>query len=516
MKINNGQSNFIRLVIQSRCLDTFLKPFLRKLDLIMLKRSCKYLNQIIPNQDSGPHKITTIEAALRCGYFGIVKWLLGDTALKQIKSLYYGNSPYSAKDCLAQISILETSGLTPADKFCSALFCGNLPLMKELRITNPSLVRVGLSKVETLASLGHLHILKWLYEQNKKKGLGPNHTKILHNHTKILHNASENGHITILEWIFTESQKLTNYKNEPIGDFKLKPCVSKFAAKYKKLDILKFVHGKISFHIRTLEVAFESGDLEIVEWLLTNHKELKISEECVANATQHNHLHLLKLAVDKGLELTPPMIVLVACFGNLESIKWVHQLGFRFDNNLVRSAVDRGRSSILQFAINENYEVSWRACNVDPAGKLFSENGYSLLELLLSKNHSFDGIIEYAIEHSDITLLDWIKTNVRSLDNQWTTNLPVQCILFSSFFPLQVLEHLTIKLKCPYDSRVCEMASRLKKFDMFIWARQRSFPWDSTKCINNLIVHGKSSAISWLHKYEQLSLEERVKISRYL
>lgn len=150
---------------------------------------------------------------------------------------------------------------------------------------------------------GRLHLLKWLF-YNRNEELTPD----------IAEHAAKNGRINVLEWLKTKDINCTYTAfNLAIEN-----------SHNKTIYWIYYNFSNINIDSRSIEIACEKGNIEIVKWLY--NKKIKPSEVAMDLAAANNHLDIVKFLYENTeIECTHKAVEEAAKKGNLKMIKWLYK-----------------------------------------------------------------------------------------------------------------------------------------------------------------------------------------------
>lgn len=308
--------------------------------------------------------------------------------------------------------------------------------------------------INDVVSNGYLSILQWIEshctyfrysDQSIDDAIGKNHLTLLdwiiaNKHpfdysADALDTAFLNGHFTVMEW-FQKHQYPLKYTAEAVRS----------AARDGRLDILEqfkldhyFIRKKYkineAFEHEQLAVFewFKSNEYTLacnqnlidrliknnrvvsLEWLRLNQKMKMCKTECLMKAATRGHLSVLKWAKSHQYLTNCEDWHCIYPFNktnNLAVIEWMINNGYRYLQNIVVVAAQRGYASVLQWALargypfNDVYHLLFKAIK---HGQLVILNWCLNHRLFKCSIQIVEEILETAIAHNQVTVLEWCK-----------------------------------------------------------------------------------------------------------
>ena len=152
---------------------------------------------------------------------------------------------------------------------------------------------------------GHLHILKWSRENSCPW------------HSKICRTAAYEGHLHILQWL----------QDNHCGDSNFDCTTISAAARGGFLHIIQWLRGKgCDWDSESCSAAAKGGHLQILQWLRVNGCDWDMdTTRCAAGA---GHLHILQWALENECELDEWTCTAAAEGGHLHILRWLRANGY--------------------------------------------------------------------------------------------------------------------------------------------------------------------------------------------
>lgn len=327
---------------------------LNNVDIIMLKRSCKCLNQALVMKRTN----SIVSEAYSQGYYFLGRELAIDSKKPVIyfeksfgsniphPSLEYYNVAFSERDYATQIELLTTLPYTSNrdDENCySATRQNNLKLLQDL-IQNHKM-EYGPRSIRGAARMGYYDIVKWLFDFNHKIVPG------------VIDSVSRRGSISMLNWLFDRG-------------FTLSKSFLTYAVKSNNLDVVYWAFSKKCVmspsacshapSLKILECLYDNkcpwtegvcanfanlGDLETLKW--ARARNCPWSHKTSIAASKGGHIHVLEWIKQNDPHLLHPSAYCKA--KNLETIKWLHSNGCPWNEHVCAHLVKRKNMERLQW-----------------------------------------------------------------------------------------------------------------------------------------------------------------------
>ncbi|GFH55020.1 hypothetical protein CTEN210_11496 [Chaetoceros tenuissimus] len=184
------------------------------------------------------------------------------------------------------------------------------------------------SGIARIASKGHLHVLKYLYENV--------------NFRMCMQFASNEaigcGRLDIIEWL----NIIGCLKEKYDGDF----CCE--ASRYEKVDTLKWLIEKGYSTELIGEDLLNIGDSELVEYCLS--KGVEFEEEAINTIAYSDNIYFAENCQDIGLKMTSDAYFNAIESGSLEMVKFLHRSGIPWYSEYTVDATRMGDFDMLKFA----------------------------------------------------------------------------------------------------------------------------------------------------------------------
>jgi hypothetical protein len=302
---------------------------------------------------------------------------------------------------------------------------------------------------EGAASGGHVQVFDWL-ERTCKKIM--NSTNI----EKISYEASKNGHLCVLEWMYSKWHLLNSN-------------IINISARKGHLNILRWAHSK------GLIIIGEN----FIKWVFCNPEE--------------NTIDLYRSAAEGG---------------QISVLEWIKECGYlpSFpEKNIYSYAAKNGHLDVLKWAKEENYGY-WNFKTSSHAAKggfldiliWLKEHNYSLWDSdiyvgAINGGHlsTFHWILENSFPYNDI---DWSKCYLResikkghfemikwAIDNKCPLKDRALCAFAAEKDRLDILKYLRFR-GCPWNEKTCRKAAENGHLNILKWARENRCPWNKQTC----------------------------------
>ena len=433
--LDENQNNpFINKLINNRCIETFLGPFMSHLDLCILRMTCKRLSKLQQKKALRKKQFQIGSLCIRNGYFILFSWIYENIFPQFNSSENLATFAYSKRDEKEQIKLIENFK-HPSEVLKESQITGNLNI---LEWASKKVNRSEMS-YDTALLHGHLHILKWFREKNYiipeerhlyvtslsrgyedifewAKEIYPNPK-----HPDIVRQLASHGKIEFLNQIKGEVIDLgfngSNWKINlcvyyaTIGDLESLisfsssmeltfpvDLIGEVAAKHGHLNILEWIiqnHPyKNYFWGRILIPATSAGQSKTLEWAFKNPKFRKIEngwyyntfykQECYINAAKNGHWDIVKW-FQSLWKINYPLMDFMAKDGDLQLFKWAKE-----------------NRSLGEFNPKLDSELGF--LNI-----LMEEGHFEVIKWLCEFGYTFS--LLGAVTHSQFEILKWLKNN---------------------------------------------------------------------------------------------------------
>jgi hypothetical protein len=236
---------------------------------------------------------------------------------------------------------------------------------------------------ETAAQLGHLSIVQWLRTHNKFSYL------------RVYASAALGGHLEILKWLKAQGLFFDRYTVQN-------------AVRSGNLELLIWIQangGAIPSELILL--AASSNHINIFKWIYEQTGSMPDVAFVYAHATRNNNVEMVQWMLDKHYKPHFSNISSAATFGRLEILKLFYQHGEQMDGSVFLGAIQHNHLSLLKWAIEINVELPLNTCFVAARQKHYDilkwacDNGcpchYNVF-MELEKDNEF-GIIKWLLNH---------------------------------------------------------------------------------------------------------------------
>ncbi len=151
------------------------------------------------------------------------------------------------------------------------------------------------------AKYGHIHILEWVYQRDKKSFP-----------SDITESAAEGGKLETLKWLLGKNYEITA------------ECI-KEAAKHGHLNILQYIDDQDYLFLDDITYyAAKSGSVEMMKWL--HSKGLAFEDRLCSKAAKNGHLELLQYLYNNGCTWHSYICVHAVKGYNLNMLKWLQTI----------------------------------------------------------------------------------------------------------------------------------------------------------------------------------------------
>jgi len=186
--------------------------------------------------------------------------------------------------------------------------------------------------VANAAENGHLHVLRWMKENNYTIG------------SNICHYAAKGGHLNVIEWATEHC-----FDGGGIGDYQTQAA----AAKYGHLHILKWIHNRaISISVYAcINKTVRHGHYETFLWLVTI-LGVEVDILTFHKAAKGGNIKILESLYAFGCEWSEWTAAYASWGGNLLALQWLIEKGCPWDDWIVVYARQEGHAHILGWFLN--------------------------------------------------------------------------------------------------------------------------------------------------------------------
>ncbi|GFH47271.1 hypothetical protein CTEN210_03746 [Chaetoceros tenuissimus] len=355
---------------------------------------------------------------------------------------------------------------------------------------------------------GHLDILRWLHQSKENLSSWPR---------TLYAQAAEGGNQEIIEWVQDVLKLKFNRKAYVCG-----------ILKGKQMSAIKRLRGQ--WNEDSLQDAVHSGDMEVLQYLLLDHRCPRDDPlACAAAASLKDHrksLEILKLLREHGVPWNSETFASAARFGNLEVLDYLKDNECPSDEEALYAAVQNGDAAIIQRCLHCGSDE--RTCSLavtHPA----HDNALEVLKFLRHLEVDWDEdtcaeaalqgnlkALNWALEHgcnwSEETFNNAIKSTDTTtieycIDNHCPYNErevyasavtckdPITVLKLLRKNGLQWNEHTCAKtaavgnLKllrwlrlngCPWDKNTCHAAVFYERYEVLVYAHENGCPWTAT------------------------------------
>lgn len=227
---------------------------------------------------------------------------------------------------------------------------------------------------------------------------------------------------------------LVKYSGYSIGGFNM---VIQTAVTDDHFELLKYVSGIIE---EPLQCTFRPSSIDVTEWL-AGHDMFKRCTIETSEAAKRGNLECLQYMYSKGYDvLTKDVFRSATISGNVELIKWLHDLNCPFNFNSIMNGL------CVHPKIKHSLDTKIKILD------LFIERGVKLTE----------STSEIAIFTGDLEFLQYIHKN-GGIINENTINTAARCGYL----------HIIIwcrEIGCPWSPMTCQMAAE-QSLDILKWLR---------------------------------------------
>jgi hypothetical protein len=426
--------HFVAWAKYYRVFETFLVPFLSPLDLVLLKLTANSIRCLIPTPQVHSRRMPLVNVAFNGGYFRFALW--------GIDHKLYHHIGITTRGCCMKATCEEEEIVQK--KLLQYFFSPRNPFPYSflLQMKNTNMIHWVLEKgyifdnnVASMAARGgDLNLLKFLLTWKC-------------NMDNVCEEAAFHGHWEIIKWTQEPENK---------GIFLWKNACA-VAALQGHFEILKWAYAKLAPLDRVCALASYGGHIEILQWAF----QRKIpNTECYHQAAESGNTHVLNFLFENKCPLifTTKACYLAAHGGHWETLKWLRDHGFPWDEHTCAFAARKGHFSLLKWAREQN--CPWDETTCAYAAEMGHIN-----------------IIQWALENGclwDVRTITFAarKGRLDSIKYAHKKGCPMNetaTLAASSFGHLHVLKWL-IKKNCKFYFRKClTQATKKKQLEVVKW-----------------------------------------------
>lgn len=226
----------------------------------------------------------------------------------------------------------------------------------------------------TAARKGHLHIIKWLYEQGWMLNVS------------VAQNAAQSGHLEVLKWLHA------------IGMVFDKNVFAQAAASGNIKQLVWLKEIGCPFDSGVFEMSAVSGFTHIVKWAINN---APYTDKVFLIACKYNHLHLVKLLISHGYTIPRDAINVAIARGYVSIAQWAHDAGMidKNDPSVAIAALRFCKMRIVEWVCENGYALSAVLCE---AAAHYCR--IDILKLLRQYGCPWDVTTRFALDHYTTTI----------------------------------------------------------------------------------------------------------------
>lgn len=306
------------------------------------------------------------------------------------------------------------------------------------------------------AKKGHIHVLKW-FDENK---FYPR------NCSKIFEVACEEGYFDIVKYAFEKKYVVPSSPGRSTItylDEETKYC--RAAARGGHLEILKFLRkNKFAWdHSNVALEACKNGDLGVFKFV-NKDNTIFIDEDWLRAAIKKNHLELVKYMTETTVKFVGPSTIVNATTwaaeaGHLEMLKYLHESGYPWDQDVCAYAASEGHIDCLKYAHEQGCRMT-----VSTAANALSYGHYECLKYAVENDCCYVEGSSVDIDNDNITedehlaILTFAHENMNPKFN-WST---MECAI--ELGHVRCVQFLIESVEVPYDLKSCKrQVQRSKK-----------------------------------------------------
>ncbi len=175
--------------------------------------------------------------------------------------------------------------------------------------------------------------------------------------------------------------------------------------KHGKLELLKLVVNQDIEKLRPCLLAAESGNLDILKWLIEN--KYYINNHICEVAALNGHIDIIKWIWENNYFWDDKTCSFAAINGHLEIIKWARANGCDWNKNVCSNAAEFGHLNVLKWARKNGCEWDAKTC----ASAAFN-NHLNILIWARENSCEWDNnTIKYSITNNSVDTLKWARDN---------------------------------------------------------------------------------------------------------
>ena len=352
------------------------------------------------------------------------------------------------------------------------------------------------------AEAGHFELAKKLYVQ--------------HNSYKMEEAAAKHGNIEFLEWLVTAGQKLS-----------ISTCGLQ-ALKYGQLEVAEWLKARgWILGDRAGVAAAESGKLTLLQWVKDNGGTWNFST--MTTAAIKGDLEMVKWLRENGSPWNRSTSLEVAYHGKFEIFKWLIEnscpYGIQTDEEeegswtITAPELVKGRRiDVLKYLMSYGIYLS-ADCYCHTESVALFETLYQLGCPLSAK------VWDYAIEHDNMSTLEWLKTkncpwnpsitlsSLRTEKLEWITQNGFEKGLAATEYAakkynLKDLKQL-VRNGWPWDTDTTKAAAIYRNVDSFKWLVKSGCPVDLDECEK---VTRSEDIKAFINKRRSKSINKEIKL----
>lgn len=341
---------------------------------------------------------------------------------------------------------------------------------------------------------GHLHILKWMIENDYNLDWN------------MLYKAARYDHRHIIEWIVETDICTRNDINGVSHRFTINAVAFRKAAKGRQFELLKWMKENgpqpCTWNDLTPCAAAKHGSVEILEWLRA--EGCPFGSNVGLGAAGGGHIPVLKWLCSVGFDLNPAMRNVAAGNGYIHVLEWLDEMGCPSSRHEYKFAARYGHIGVIKWLIDKGRlldrdYVCWHAAS---GGQL------ELLKWLHSDGYPCnESVCEAAVESGHFDVLKWLFEVGCPCNLEYCATIVVAPLLWrwlskrdksliNTNNSLKILEYLHSE-GCPMDSvYLCSNAARVGNLTMLKWLREKGCPWDAETCA---AAGERGYILDWIH-----------------
>ena len=277
--------------------------------------------------------------------------------------------------------------------------------------------------------------------------------------------AIEAGNLEILKWLHANTKcKLTDNQ-------------SSFAARHARIEILKWLLTQgLTFDCYTFQEAIDSGNFETVKFVYdTGYKciEEGTADECECKdvffkcAAEAGNLEVMKWFHELNFKANEWVFYYAVKNGNLDNMKWMHQVGIRPNSYTFKQAAEIGNLEVMKWLL----EIGCPYNEITITASIVNGNLENLKWLI---EHNFpritDDMVFYAITNRKLEIFKWI---VENLDDVNLTSKAYHRAAENEH--VEILKFLK-ENNCPWDAKTGEYVIKNCTEDIFMWFLENGCP----------------------------------------